>query len=370
MNIVIRCFLLCWVLWACDRYNPSHEEIPDVPKRQQVYSAEAMRLVERMIEQYPNEPLYRYKKGIMLCGKGEWNEAVEVFGQALKYDSLNPRYRFALATAYHAQGEYSPALNTLQRVLPKLENDFESLVLAGELYYRNKEYDNATKHLNKALKLVPHEADVYYWKGVVALARLDTATAIRNLNQVLKRKPDYALAYNAFAEMYNRYDLTNLAIEYTNKGLAYNAQTPELYFTKAEAFRLKRYYEDSARANYERAYRLNRKLYWAGYHLGKYAYDAGKYEEASRYFEAVLKLEPTLAYANYYLGMCLRVRGEKDKALKKFALAMKQDTRLLIAVEMYWATNNEIQQERYWRYEDSLRKAGLMPVVVDTTKVN
>lgn len=360
---------LMWVgllsLFACDRYNPSRENIPTIPSKQQAYSEEALRLLERMIEQYPQEPVYRYKKGLMLSQKNSWNEAVEALRGALKMDSLNPRYRLALAKAYHAQTEYTLALNTLQRTLPKLENDFESMLLAGELFYRNKEFDNATKYLNKSLKITPHEANAYYWKGVVALARLDTAVAIKNLHIALKKKPNYALAYNAFAEMYNRYELYNLAIEYTNKGLAYEKKASELYFTKAEAFRLKRFFDDSARTNYEKAYQLNRKQYWASYYLGKYAYDAGKYEEAKRYFESALKYEENFAYAHYYLGMCLKLKGNKEDALKKFATAMKQDARLLAATDMYWATHNEIQQERYWRYEDSLRKAGLM---IDTTK--
>lgn len=365
MRILIVFWLFCVLgMSACDNYSPAREDIPDVPSQAQSHSLEALRLVERMIEQYPNEPMYYYQKGKMLFDKKDWISAVDIFKQALKYDSLNPRYRLALCKTYHAQNEYKRALWTIERILPKLENNLEALLLVAELLHRNKDYDNATKYLNKALRLTPHEAEVYYWKGVVALARLDTAVAIRNLNQALKIKPQYALAYNAFAEMYNRYELFNLAIEFTNKGLAYQA-SPELYFTKAEAFRLKRYNEDSARVNYEKAYQLNQRLYWASYHLGKYSYDAGKFEEAKKYFERVLKEESNFAYANYYLGMCLRMRGDREDALKKFNLAMKQDNKLLAAADMYWALNNELQQERYMRYEDSLRKVGLG---IDTTQ--
>lgn len=359
-------FGLCCGLFlgACDSYSPVREDIPEVPSQAQSHSLEALRLVERMIEQYPNDPSYRYRKGAMLAEKRDWISATEVFKQALRFDSLNPRYRIALAKTYHAQLEYKIALQMLTRILPKLENDFHGLLLAGELFYRNKEYDNATKYLNKALRLTPHEAEVYYWKGAVALTRLDTAVAIQNLNQALKIRPKYALAYNAFAEMYSRYELYNLAIEFTNKGLAYEA-SPELYFTKAEAYRMKRFAEDSAKANYLKAYKLNKKLYWASYHLGKYSYEAGKFEEAKKYFEAVLREEANLAHANYYLGMCLRLRGDREDALKKLALATKQDAKLLAAAEAYWALNNELQQERYWRYEDSLRRAGMF---VDTTR--
>ncbi len=352
-------------IMACDRYNPVQDEIPDVPRETQAYSTEAMNLAIRMIELYPEEPLYKYKKGVLHLQRQEWSAAVEAITQALKYDSLNVSYRFSLATAHHAQEDYKKALQIFQRILPKIEDDFESLVLVGELYYTQKEYDNATKYLNKALKITSHEAKVYYWKGTVALARLDTATAIQNLNIALQRKPSYALVYNAFAEMYNRYDLPTLAITYVNKGLQYDAKASILYFTKAEAFRIKRFSDDSARLNYEKAYRLNRKLHMAGYYLGKYTYEAGKYEEAKRYFEAVVRQEPVFATAYYYLGMCLRMSGNKEEALKKLGMAIKQDAKLLTATDMYWAISNEIQQERYYRYEDSLRR---ISQVIDTTK--
>ncbi len=364
MRILFVFGVLSCLFLGCDRYRPSHEEIPDVPSQAQSYSLESLRLVERMIEQYPNEPAYKYKKGLMLSEKKDWIGAIDALKQALRYDSLNPRYRIALSKAHHAQGDYKFALQMIHKILPKLDNDFQALLLAGELFCRNKDYDNAVKHLNKALRLTPHEADVYYWKGVVALTRLDTAVAIRNLNQTLKLKPKHALAYNAFAEMYNRYEIYTIAIDFANKGLAYEA-LPELYFTKAEAFRLRRFAEDSARANYQKVYALNRKFYWASYHLGKYAYDIGKFEEAKKYFESALREESNLAYANYYLGMCLRFRGERESALKKFALAMKQDSKLFVASEAYWALSTELQQDRYARYEDSLRRVGLPP---DTTR--
>lgn len=366
-NMLRACLLLLsflFLLTACNRYNPEQDNIPDIPRPEQAYSNEAMRLAIRMVEQYPDEPLYQYKKGLLHLKRQEWREATELFNKALAYDSLNTTYRFALAKAYHAQEEYKKALQTLQRVLPKLDDSYEALLLAGELFYTQKEYDNATKNLNKALKITPYEAEVYYWKGTVALARLDTANAIRNLNLALARKPQYALAYNAFAEMYNRYELPDMAIFYANKGLQYQKQIPILYFTKAEAFRMKRFFEDSAKANYDQAYRLNRKLYMAAFYLGKYAYEAGKYDEAKRYLDAVVRQEPTIAYAHYYLGMCLYISGNKAEALKKMGLAMQHDNRLIAANDMYWAINRELQQERYYRYEDSIRR---LQQRVDTT---
>jgi len=359
--------LVATIALACDRYNPAQDNIPDLPTPSHAHAIEAMRLINRMIEEHPGEPFYRYKKGLMYLQRGEWQEAVDFLQQALRYDSLNAQYRYALSTAYHAQEAYKPALQTLQRVLPKLDNDFKALLLAGELYYQQKQYHNATKYLNKALKITPHEADVYFWKGSVALARLDTAVAIRNLNLALQHKPDYALAYNAFGEMYSRYALYDLAIQYTQKGLRYAPKEARLYFTKAEAFRMKRYADDSAKANYEKAYQLNRKQYMTAYYLGKYAYDAGKYEEAKRYFEAAVRQEPVFATAHYYIGMCLRISGNKEEALKKFGLAMKQDAKLFAAADMYWALQTEIQQERYLRYEDSLRRSAER-IAIDTTR--
>lgn len=343
-------------LIACKRYDPINDKIYAIPSPDNLHSEVALKALEDAIRSNPKNAGNYYKKSLYFHQLGKDSLALSSIQEALGLDSTQLNYFGLLARIYHHLGQTKLALKALQKTNFNQGNDLESWIFAGELSYREKNYDEALKLLNKALKVKPLSR-AYYWKAQIEIARGDSSQAIANLREVIHLKTDRVEAYNSLAELYLSYDLNQRAARYADSGLAIRPQHALLNFHKAESFRRRLYFEDSARFYYQKSFQINDSIYMAGYYLGKYALEKYQYEKAEEYFEHILKLRPDLAQAHYYLGVCYRRLGKKTQSVAELEVAIEQDPANFQAKELYWQIKNEILQARLLAREDSIRRA-------------
>jgi|GEM_PF-2346966 len=352
-------FILLSIAWmSCDRYNPVNEEINELPKTKNYLSATSFQALEDAIKEYPNAPENYYQ--LARLHHFNQNDSLANFRikEAMKLDSNQVKYRYLYSQILYKQDKKEESLNQLLRISgANTPPSIEQLFLAARLYYDLKDYDNATKYLNRALKIDNKNPDFYLWKGKVAVARRDSSNALDNLRQALALKPNFAEAYNSLTELYTKYELYISANRFANIGLKYKPDYAELYFHKAEAFRKRVYFDDSAKIAYQKAFELDKNQYKAAYYLGKFAYEKGQCEQVKTYLEHALKYQKELDKAHYYLGVCYRRSGNKDTALKWLALELKQNPNYFPASDLYWGIKNEIAQAKIIAREDSLRRA-------------
>jgi tetratricopeptide (TPR) repeat protein len=350
-------FLIAFYLVACDRYNPVNDQIYDLPRYSAANQKAILQALQDAVANYPESAENHYKLAAFYFKNQQDILALDFLKKTLQLDSTQAKYYLSLAQVYDRLQQVEPAMQAVIKSQNSEETNYEALVLAGHLYYQKKEYDNAIKYLNKALKITQVDARVYYFKANVEIARYDSANALKNLAAALQRKPAYYEVYNSYANLFIKFEMYNTAIRYANQGLKINPQSDLLHFNKAEAFRLQRFFEDSARIYYEKAFQINSKLDKAAYYAGVYAYERGKYQIAQKYMESSLQNNPKFAKTHYYLGMCLRYYGKKKEALKAFGQAIKLDTKDLIAGEMYWQVKNDIFNDELRAREDSMQRA-------------
>ena len=355
VNFYLVIFL--FALTACNKYNPVNDKIYGIPSKNNMLSESSLKSLEDVIKAFPDNPENFYKKALFHLKKNEDTLALASIKKALSLDSLNAKYYYILSKSQHRLRQTDLAMAAINKAGKQEDNNFEILILSGELSYLQKDFDNAIKYLNKALMISTSDARPYYWKANVEIARSDSASAIRNLNLALQKKPDYVDVYNSFAELYNKFEMYKTSVQFADKGLKINPRHDLLNFNKAEAFRRRVYFDDSAKVYYQKAYELNPELYLASYYLGRYAFDRAAFKEATKYFESSLKYKPEFSKSNYYLGICYRYAGKKEDALKKFEKTMKLEPTNLSAREFYWSVKNDIDQEKFLAREDSIRRA-------------
>ena len=157
-------------------------------------------------------------------------------------DSLQPKYHFLAARILDRQEEYEPATLAIQKALSREEPHLETIILAGKLFFLQKEYDQTIRLQNRALRISSQDPRPFYWKANVAIVRLDSSNALKYLREALNRHPKYPQVYTSFAQLYLKYEMNKRAIQYANTGLRLNPDNDSLYFYKAEAFRLRRFY--------------------------------------------------------------------------------------------------------------------------------
>lgn len=355
MNKLKILLLLAMIAFACDRYNPVNDDMQKMPNFENLASDESLKALQDNLGQNPDGAETNFQMALYRIRKKEDSLAIPFLEKALQIDSTKNKYFLALARVYANVGKTQKALNILNKSRGLGVKNLEALILGGELYYTSKEYNESIKILNEALQISKRDARIYFWKANVEIARLDSANALKNLSLALKYKPNYYQVFNSYAELFSKYELYNAAIYYTNLGLKINQNDYLLNFTKAEAYRLKRFSEDSAAKYYKKTYSINPKIWQASYFLGKYNFELGKNAEARKYLLSSLQYKD-FVFSRYYLGLTYYYANQKDKALKELLKATKLDNTYLAANEWYWKVRTEIETEKQYLYQDSLQK--------------
>lgn len=357
LRLLLSCLLAVGLLCACDRYNPVNEEINQAPPYQNLLNQTSLTALQDALKAYPEIPENYYKIARILYQKQSDSLASQHIQEAIKLDSNQQKYRLLYAQILYQQDRKMEADEQIQRVLSTNEIDFVKLFLAAKVKFDLKDYDNALKLLNNALQIDDKNPEIYYWKGKIGVARRDSTQALANLRKALSLRPKFAEVFASLTELYSKYELYSTANRFANRGIQLDPNYAPLYFHKAEAFRLRVYFDDSAKVAYQKAFELDKGLYLAAYHLGKYAFNEGKCSQAKQYLEHALRYENDLDKANYYLGVCYRRAGDKETALRLLALSIKQNPNYLPANDLYWGIKNEIAQAKMIAREDSLRRA-------------
>ena len=341
---------------ACKKYNPANDKIYPVPTQNNLQSDIALKALEDAINNDLDNAVNFYKKSLIHFSKNEDSLATIYIREALSLDSTQADYWLLQSKLYYRAGFSKIALSSLQKTDLNAKNNLKDLIYIGELFYKQKNYDEALGFLNKSLTIKPL-AEAYYWKARIAIARRDSSQAITQLHKVLDQRSVLAEAYNSFAELYLSYDMNKRALSYADSGLAINPDLPLLNYHKAEAFRKRLYYDDSARVYYQKAYELNDSLYLVSYQLGKYEVRDNNFKLAEKYFENTLKYDNTNPQLHYYLGLCYRKLGKKSAAVDQLEIAIEKNPDNYLAKELYWQIKNEILHARMLAREDSIRRA-------------
>jgi tetratricopeptide (TPR) repeat protein len=344
-------------LWSCDRYNPSNDQIQQIPTPQNLQNEAVFQALKDATNNYPENPNAHYQMALYYLRTKKDTLALESIQKALKKDSTQNNYFITLAEIYRNTNQNAKALKAIQKLKNIDENYVELLLLAGELHYKQKEYDQATKELNRVLKITQKNAKAYFWKANVEIARLDSGNALKNLALALKYQPEYPEVYNSYAELFNKFEAYNTAILYANKGIKLNPQSSALYFSKAESFRLKRFSEDSANFYYLKAFQYNNQSWFSAFQIGKYAYNKWILKDSKKYFEIADKIQKNYPSTKYYLGITYYGLGKKEDAIKELDKCLKLEPNNLIASEWYWRIKNEVYQEKQFRINDSIQRA-------------
>ncbi|MCS6821082.1 MAG: tetratricopeptide repeat protein [Microscillaceae bacterium] len=342
---------------ACNSYQVADDKIYDIPLIDNLQDEKTRQFLQDVSEDYPNESEVFYKKALFHLKKNEDSLALKSIQRAISLDNTFAKYYYVLAKAFQKLRQIDKALVASQTAIKENSKLIDIHILIAELYLAKKRYDKALEYLNNAEKITKFDERIYYLRGSLALEKLDSAQALSNFRQALNYKNDYVEVYASLAKLYNLYENPKLALEFANKGLKFAVKNDALNYQKAEAFRAMRFYEDSAKVYYMKAYQANPELYGASYQVGLYYFKAGQIQEANKYFLASLQYNPNFAAANYYAGISFSYLGKLDKALKYLEKTIKLDPLNYAARDLYWGVKNQIALAEMRKQADSLQRA-------------
>jgi tetratricopeptide (TPR) repeat protein len=176
--------------------------------------------------------------GIALGVKGQIDEAIGQFQEAIR---LNPGYAYAhnnLGTALGREGQIDAAINQFEEAIRLKPGYADAHKNLGTVLDMKGQIDAAISQFQEAIRLKPDDAETRYNFGIALGQRGQTGEAINQFQEAIRLKPGYADA------------CYNLGLAFGNKG-----QLDAAIRQFQEALRLKPDYAD-ARNNLDRALKM------------------------------------------------------------------------------------------------------------------
>ncbi|HOT92208.1 MAG TPA: tetratricopeptide repeat protein [Anaerolineae bacterium] len=171
---------------------------------------------------------------------GEYEEAINVYKQAVKWNPEDLEIRMALVDGLINDGRLWAAENELQRILEKNADYIPALLRLGEVLAENDDWwikRNATNYWKRVLALDPHNieardalANYYLDEGENQLSRLgDYQSALAVFEQALQYRSDDAYLLARVGMCYMNLEQTETAESFLDRALNCGASDLRVY---------------------------------------------------------------------------------------------------------------------------------------------
>lgn len=269
----------------------------------------------QLMEKTPSSIPLLYLKGKALKELGRNNEALNVFNQLTKQDSLNPRAYIEAGECYKSLGKFQPALLCYKRVLD----------LKPDHKYARIQYISQLLNLQRYQEALGEST---------ALAEQDSSTTILHLKaqsleglysdpniqigaymEIHERYPDDYLAASKLASLYIRNNYYDYAIETCEAYRKTDTTNATVNRLEAQAYCLNQEYQ-KALERYQPLLAQGDSSFYNCYYAGISHYALNQPYEAHDLLEAARKHAPDHIDLLYYLGKACSKTLWKKKGME------------------------------------------------------
>ena len=325
--------------------------------------AEAVKLLEGLVQQDPTSADRRARLGIAYTQESQFRQAEDEFREALRLDPSNDVTRLSYVKALIILAEFQTDLPEIQSYYRRKPHDFEGLYLMGVVDRGLGNYADAEPLLRQAVALNPNHYQSRYNLGFV-LAKLGKPQEARiHLEKALQLKPESSEArfqlaavlrslgqderaqeeLEKFQEKKQKSVKENVAgtkvkqanefleqgdyqraVDYYREAVAEDPGNARTYYDLALALdRLGQIAEE--REALKKAIELDSKLARAHNQLGFLSMQAGQELEAEKELRAAVTLDPDYAEAENNLGVLCGQQGKNKEAEGLFRQATENN---------------------------------------------
>lgn len=169
------------------------------------------------------EQMYNEARGLL--AKGNFQQAIMVYGRAVRIAPDIMILQRDLANAYYLSGLYEKAEKTMEPVIRSGQADEESYQVMAAIYLAQKEDKKARSTLQKGLERYKHSGILYHQLGKLHEELGDEEEALLSWLQGIEEDPAYHLNYYSAARAYMRTSKTLWAVLYAEIFINMEQQT-------------------------------------------------------------------------------------------------------------------------------------------------
>ncbi len=245
---------------------------------------------QQLLRNSPNNPNSLQIAGAIEYQLRSYQQAETYLTKALQTAPGLPLARRLLVASHLRSGQPGKAIEALQPVLTRIDQDSALLTLAGEAYLQNGEPNKATEYFAKASKLEPENAAKKTSLALAHMAQGNSENAFQELEQISVADKGITadLALIAAYLRNNQLDNAIKAIDGLEKKQPNNPATHNL---RARALLAKKNIA-GARQSFEKALSIDPTFFPAVASLATLDLLEKKPEEARKRFESVITADP------------------------------------------------------------------------------
>ncbi|CAN5506210.1 hypothetical protein BH10PLA2_BH10PLA2_36280 [soil metagenome] len=138
----------------------------------------------------------------LAIGQGNYDEARQIYLQALGVKADSPDVHYGLATVSFLQGELSNAVYHFKEVTRLDPHRAGAFINLGAVYNRLDQVDEAIQVLRRGIQLDSHRAEGYYNLGLAYKRKKQVDLAIQAYHEAVRLKPTMSDAHLNLANAY------------------------------------------------------------------------------------------------------------------------------------------------------------------------
>ncbi|PWT73559.1 MAG: PEP-CTERM system TPR-repeat protein PrsT [Proteobacteria bacterium] len=280
-------------------------------------SKAALHSVNRALEIAPQHVPSTLLGGLAELALGHPDQAEVFLRAAVDLTPENISARRLLAASQIQSRRFAQAIATVERGLDRGvgASDPALLALAGEAYLRSKQYGKATQYFERAVALDSRSASTRISLGISRIATGNTDRAIAELEAAAKLDPGGIRADILLAMLNVRDKQFDQALQTIAKIEVAHPDDALVHSLKGSAY-LGKGNTDQARAQFERALKVDPAYFPAAASLATLDLKAGNATAARHRYESVLEKDKNQALAMLALAdLAARTPGAESEAL-------------------------------------------------------
>jgi len=269
-----------------------------------------------------NNYLAHNNLGNALLKKGQIDEGISQFQEAirLKPDFANAHYN--LGVAFNRKGQNDEAISQYQeaiRLAPDYAVTHNNL---GATLMEKGRVDEAISQYQEAIRLAPDYADAYNNLGTAFDRKGQIAAASNQIREAIRLKPDFAEAYYSLGIALGQMGQIDEAINQYQEAIRLKPDYAEAHNNLGNALGRKGQ-TDEAINQFREAIHLKPDYTYAHNNLAAALLNKGRIDEAISQYREAVRLAPASAALRNNLGTALGMKGQTDEAISQFQEAVR-----------------------------------------------
>jgi len=275
-----------------------------------------------MLKLAPNSPIAHFGCGNFYKEKGQDEQAIPYFSQAI---ALKPDYVQAYlnrGSAWAGVGDYARALQDYDKVVELSPDYAETYNNRGLSNQKLHHFDKAIRDFTKAIELAPEHAQAYNNRGSAYNDIREYQRAERDFTRAIELMPAYAQAHNNRGVIYNNTHDYKRAIGDFARAIERMPECAETYVNRGNAYIGLRNYS-RAIVDYNKAIKLKSNMAIAYCNRGHaYAY-MGDHRKAIEDYNRAVDLQPDCNEAYCNRGIAYGQLGDYQRSLDDLSRAIE-----------------------------------------------